>query len=72
MRTCFQSRISGPWSHVSERRSASGSVWIFAASAGAACSGLWPSGWLRNRRAVAPMPRLLADGATARLTPTKN
>jgi len=38
--TCFQSRISGPWSQVSERRSASGSVCTFVASAGATCSGL--------------------------------
>jgi hypothetical protein len=39
MCTCFQSRISGPWSQVSERRSASGSVCTLAASAGATCSG---------------------------------
>src|SRR4051812_26018139 len=34
MRICFQSRISGPWSQVSERRSAWGSVWILFARAG--------------------------------------
>src|SRR5215207_2750427 len=38
--TCFQSRISGPWSQVSERRNASGSVCTLRASAGATCSGL--------------------------------
>ena len=42
--TCFQSRISGPWSQVNDRRTVSGRVWIFAASAGATCSGLYPSG----------------------------
>jgi hypothetical protein len=42
--TRFQSRISGPWSRLSERRSASGSVATLRASAGATCSGLWPSG----------------------------
>ena len=40
MRTCLQSRISGPWSHGQRATSYSGSVWIFAAIAGMACSGL--------------------------------
>ena len=44
--TCFQSRISGPWSQVNDRRTTSGRVWIFAASAGL-LSGLY-------RRAGAP------------------
>jgi len=47
MCTCFQSRISGPWSQVSERRSVLGKLATLAASGGATCSGLYP--WGRER-----------------------
>ena len=73
MATCFQSRISGPWSQVSDRRTASGRVWIFAASAGATCSGLYPSGRctsivypvLRSTRVPIAVSVALADDQVA-------
>jgi hypothetical protein len=50
--TCFQSRISGPWSQVNDRRTTSGRVWIFAASAGATLLGLVPVGQVHQHHRV--------------------